>query len=370
MNILIINPMLYTAPLKGGKIPKIDTIKDTMIVNFCIGFVKNGHKVTLIASNEYKPINEENFGFKIIYLENWITKFIPKFPHGLPLLNGLKKYLLNNNDKFDIVISSELFTFHSITAAKICPEKLIIWQEFGHHHTFMHKIPSKIWHKFIVGRYIKRKVLVVARSIVAREFSERYCDHVSEEIINNSVDTDKFQIAPNKDDYLIIVSRLVPGKNISAIIDKYIKYDKKYNEGISLYIVGDGSERNYLEELVSKEKYSDKIHFFGRLQQTEFAELLSKAKGFFCDTIRELNMISMTEAIVSGTPVLTNCVPQQYKMVNDYKLGIAKDNWNEDDIYVLIKNYSKYSQNCIKIRATLSNTYIANQIIRIYNKRK
>ncbi|MGM9848056.1 MAG: glycosyltransferase [Muribaculaceae bacterium] len=368
MKVVIINPMLYTAPLKGRAIKKIDSIKDTMIVNFCKGFVKNGHTVTLIASNEYRPLIEEDFGFEIVYLENWVTKYIPKFPHGLPLLAGLKKYLKNNQENYDLVISSELFTFHSITAAKVCPEKLIVWQEFGHHHIFFKEIPSKIWHNTVVRYYIKNKVVIVARSTVARKFVKQYCNKVSNEVINNSVDFDKFVFSREKENYLIIVSRLVPGKNISTIIDKYIAYDKKYNQGLSLYIIGDGPERQKLESKVTESGYGEKIKFLGRMQQDKFAEMLAKAKGFLCDTIRELNMISMTEAIVSGTPILTNCVPHQHELVNLKKLGIAKEHWNEDDISNLIENNNLYVDNCIAQRDFLSNVYLSNKMIEIFKQ--
>ena len=366
MKIIIINPMLYTAPLKGESIKRIESIKDTMIVNFCKGFVKNGHHVTLIASEEYKPLIKEDFGFEIIYLRNWIVKYIPKFPHGLPLLAGLKKYLNENKDNYDLVIFSELFTFHTITAAKVCPEKLIVWQEFGHHHKFLKEIPSKIWHNTVVRYYIKNKVLVVARSTVARMFVKQYCNRVSNVVINNSVDFEKFKYSRDKGKYLIIVSRLVSGKNISTIIDKYIAYDKKYNQGISLYIVGDGPERQKLEAKVAESGYDEKIKFWGRMQQDKFAEMLAKAKGFLCDTIRELNMISMTEAIVSGTPILTNYVPHQHEMVISKQLGIAKGNWTEDDIFMLIENNEKFIENCIAQRNTLSNIYLSNEIIKIF----
>lgn len=370
MKVVIINPMLYTAPLKGGAIKSVESIKDTMIVNFCKGFVKNGHEVTLIASEEYKPLTEENYGFKILYLQNWIIKYIPKFPHGLPLLSGLKKYLQENKDYYDLVISSELFTFHTITAAKVCPEKLIVWQEFGHHHRFLKKAPSKFWHNIVIRHYIKNKVLVVARSTVALKFVKQYCNKVSDTVINNSVDIDKFKYSRDKGNYLIIVSRLVAGKNISTIIDKYIAYDKKYNQAVLLYIVGDGPERKQLETKVADSGYKNKVIFLGRMQQENFAEILAKSKGFLCDTIRELNMISMTESIVSGTPILTNCVPHQHEMVNSLKLGIAKDNWNEDDIYNLIEGNKIYVENCITQRNVLSNVYLSKMMIEIFKQNR
>lgn len=368
MNILIINPMIYTAPLKGAPIPRRESISDAMICNLCMGFINNGHKVTLIASEEYKPLKDERFDFDIIYLENSIAKYIPKFPHGLPVLKGLRRYLIENHSKYDIVISSELFTFHSITAARVCPEKLIIWQEFGNHHPFAYEIPSRIWHNTIVRFFIKKKVIIVPRSTVAQRFVRQYCDIVSDEIVNNSVDTNIFKYNEHKEDYLIVVSRLVPGKNIKYILEQYIKYIRKSNSQMLLYIVGDGPERETLEKYTKDENVSNRIIFLGSLEHRQFADLLSKAKGFMCCTKQELNMISITEALACGTPILTNCVPQQHEMITENNLGIAKDNWDDNDIAELIANNKTYINNCKSIAGSLSNNVLSEQFINIHNK--
>ncbi len=366
MNILIINPMIYTAPLKGAPIPRKESISDAMICNFCMGFINNGHKVTLIASEEYKPLKDEKFDFDIIYLENSIAKYIPKFPHGLPVLKGLRRYLIENHSKYDIVISSELFTFHSVTAARVCPGKLIIWQEFGNHHPFAHEIPSRIWHNTIVRFFIKKKVIIVPRSTVAQRFARRYCDIVSDEIVNNSVNTLIFRFSKDKSNHIVTVSQLIPRKNVYYIIDKFIKYQKQYNSAIILYIIGDGEEREMLEDHVKSVGATEYIIFRGNLHHDKLSKILATAKGFLCATKQDLNMVAITESIACGTPILTNCVPYQHEMVTNYSLGIAKDNWDENDIAELIANNQTYIANCRSAAESLSNNVLAQKIIDIF----
>ena len=65
MNILVLTAVLYTSD--NGIIPKVKSIKDTMIYNMCLGFRQIGHKVTLIAAEEYKPQNLETYDFNIIF---------------------------------------------------------------------------------------------------------------------------------------------------------------------------------------------------------------------------------------------------------------------------------------------------------------
>ena len=63
---------------------------------------------------------------------------------------------------------------------------------------------------------------------------------------------------------------------------------------------------------------------------------LSQSVGMLCDTIQDLNMIAISESVFVGTPVITNMIPYSSDIIAKYNLGIAKDNWNEDDLYQLI----------------------------------
>ena len=55
MKILILNPILYTAD--NNTIPKVKSIKDTMIYNMCLGFKALRYDVTLAAAADYRPVD-------------------------------------------------------------------------------------------------------------------------------------------------------------------------------------------------------------------------------------------------------------------------------------------------------------------------
>lgn len=50
MRILVLNPIMYT-PHKNI-IPKVKSIKDTMMYNMCLGFKQNNHEITLAVAEE------------------------------------------------------------------------------------------------------------------------------------------------------------------------------------------------------------------------------------------------------------------------------------------------------------------------------
>ena len=64
MNILIVNPIVYTSETKN--IIRANSIKDTMIYDLCLAFEKKGHNVILYAAEPFKPVNKENIHLKYI----------------------------------------------------------------------------------------------------------------------------------------------------------------------------------------------------------------------------------------------------------------------------------------------------------------
>ena len=70
MNILLINPILYT--VEERRIKRRQSIKDCLICNFAMGFIENGHKVTIATIEDYKPTDVEDFPFDIVYFASWM----------------------------------------------------------------------------------------------------------------------------------------------------------------------------------------------------------------------------------------------------------------------------------------------------------
>ncbi len=365
MNILIINPILITPPENGGIVPKPRTIKHTLIYNYCLGFIHNGHNITLIASSEYQPSEENHFDFPIIFLKNTVKEKLHKFPNGFPLLSGLYEYLKKHHHNFDIIISSEAFTYNSFIASLICPQKLVIWQEVGQHAPTFHRIPSKIWHNIIV-RTLYRNVLIIPRSETARGFIGRYANRVSKTIVDHGINIDNFSFCAEKEKYFIVVAQLIKRKNINLTIRKFKEFDDRYGGGYKLYIAGQGEEEHNLSHLIDTQGLSNKVIFLGFLSKEKLAEAIRYAACSLIDTLWDYNMVSIPETIVCGTPIITNSVPYSAYYIHNYNLGIVRDDWGADDIHNLLQNHTIYIENCRTYRDKLSNNYLSELMIQTF----
>ena len=367
MNVLIINPILYTPKPNGASVHRINSIKHTMIYNYALGFVKLGHNVTIIASDEYRPTKNETYDCDIKFLPNIAKRVIKKWPNGFPILYGLFSFVRKNRQHLDLIIVSEIFTQQALVASVLAPHKTIIWQEMSYHAFNFRRIPSRIWHNTIVRMFIKNKVKVVGRSIAAQQFAKRYCNKTSPAIIDHGVNIDNFAIETRKNKQFVVVANFFDYKRVDEIIDIFAKFVRKYDNEYKLYLAGDGEMRDSLQKQVYDLGIQDNIVFCGFLSHAELSKIVSKSQAAFVRTVKDLNMVSIPEILACATPIITNMTPLRAKYISESGMGIAKDNWTEDDIQTLVTNNNRFVNNCVKHHYELSSKYRAEQMIKVLN---
>lgn len=332
MKILILNPILYTAD--NNTIPKVRSIKDTMIYNMCLGFKALGHEVTLAAAADYMPVEQEDYDFKVMWFKTYCHKFCP--PSVLPYSKELKSFLQKKGNGFDMIVTSEVFSLWSLMSARICPAKTVIWHELALHPSKFHHIPSKVWYN-IVARLLMNKVLVVPRSEDAKLFVKQYMCHVSNVCVEHGIDLSQFTCGMEKKKQFIVVSQLIARKNIDGIIRIFKNFLDKYDKAYQLLIVGRGELESELKHLAQQLNIESHVKFLGFKSHEEMNEFLPSSQALLINTRQDNNMVSIPESVVCGTPVITNSVPTNSGMIAKNHLGIVKDHWNEDTLQELLR---------------------------------
>ena len=346
MNILILNPIIYTS--ETANIKRAHTIKDTMIYDLCLAFMQKGHNVTLAAAKDFMPTEKEEYPFEVIWLDTKLKRICK--PNALPFCPKIKGIIKNR--KFDLIISSEVFSLNSFMLARRCKDKLIVWHELAKHNNIMKKIPSRLWYN-IVARVFFKDALIVPRSIEAKDFISKFCNNVCSTIIDHGVNLSKFELSTEKENCFCVSSQLIERKQIDKIINAFGKYLNKYNPSSKLYIMGDGEERGRLEALVSSLGIDGNVVFTGRLPHNELTDILKKSQAMLVYTRKDNNMVSIVESIACATPIITTSVPYNASYIESENLGIVNDNWNEDDLNKIASDKS-FITNCISYRDTLS----------------
>ncbi len=360
MKILIVNPIIYTSETRDIK--KVNTIKDTMIYDLCLAFAQSGADVTLAAAEDYKPELQEEYPFRVVWMKTVLKRLCP--PNTLPFCPQVKG--LSKSGGYDLIITSEVFSLNSLSLAIHSPKNLIVWHELAKHNKIFKGIPSKIWYG-VIAKIFFRKALIVPRSIEAKNFISRFCKNVSSTIIDHGVNLDKFIPCTEKENIFAVSSQLIGRKRIDKIIDAFAAYTDKYDGEARLYIMGDGEERERLQNQAKALCKEDSVIFTGRLSHRELVDYLRKAKAMLVYTEKDNNMVSVVESIAVGTPVITTSVPYNASYIKANSLGIVNDNWNEQDLAEISQNKA-YAENCMAYREFISNQSKVKTFLKIYNE--
>ena len=359
--VLIINPILYTS--ETNHIPKVKSVKDTMIYTLCLGFLKEGQEVTLIAAEDYRPTREEQYDFPIVWMKTvWHGIFQPRCLPYMPKLRGY----LKKHTEYDYVISSEMFGTWSYTAARVCPHKTIIWHELAKHNNMLHRIPSHIWYG-AVAKFMMQAVAVVPRSKAAADFISHYSCKVSDTIIDHGVNVDKMipAGAEQKKEQFVVVSQLIGRKRIDLTIDRFAEFHDKDHDEYRLYIIGKGELEEELKEQAERLQLGEAVVFCGHLTHEELLPLVARSKAMLVSTEKDNNMVSVVESIAVGTPVITTTVPYNAYYIEKDMLGIVDDCWDAHTLEQICENQAFYCTNCVKYRDRLSNAACAGQFISV-----
>ena len=335
--VLVINPILY--PAETNVIPRVESVKDTMIYSMCLGFLRAGHEVTLAAAEDYRPIREESYDFPILWFRTVFHKVF--MPRCFPYMPGLCRYLKEHGE-YDIVVTSEAFATWSYTASRVVPEKTIIWHELAAHNNMLHRIPSRIWYH-LVARFLMRRALVVPRSEEAGKFIGHFMSKTVSEPIDHGVDLERFPVeeGEEREDSFVVVSQLIPRKRIAHTIEAFALF-RKGHPSYRLHVIGAGEEEEVLKRLAGKLDVKESVVFWGQLSHERLLPMVAASKAMLVSTAKDNNMVSIVESIALGTPVVTTAVPYNASYIRREELGIVEDDWSVSALERIVSENARY----------------------------
>lgn len=129
-------------------------------------------------------------------------------------------------------------------------------------------------------------------------------------VVNHHLST--YYLAKKK--VFLFVGRLEKVKNLEVLIKVFSNIAK---EDFRLVLVGDGSDRGTLEELVSNLPNSDKIIFAGRYEGVDLAAWYILADLFILPSIYEPFGAVVNEALLAGCPVLCSETAGAASLINN-----------------------------------------------------
>ncbi len=133
------------------------------------------------------------------------------------------------------------------------------------------------------------------------------------------VDLGSFGLSPGGM-LLIYVGRLGPEKNLTFLIRAFAGVASAFPEP-RLLLVGEGPERDTLEDQVLHSGLRGRVAFTGFIEYSELPRYLAMADAFVTASVTEVHPLSVIEAMASGLPVLGIVSPGIEDTVEDGRTG-------------------------------------------------
>jgi len=174
-------------------------------------------------------------------------------------------------------------------------------------------------------------LIIVLNRRLERCVTARGVDEGKVKVIPNWVDTSRFN--PREDGstireayslkkiVLLYVGRLHPVKNLEIAVDAVSKLVAA-NPDLSFLIVGEGPQKQKLQDLALELKISEHVFFAGTIAHQELPRFYAAANIFIIPSIEEGQPKAVLEALASGKPVVATSVPGLKELIIDGENGI------------------------------------------------
>ncbi len=218
-------------------------------------------------------------------------------------------------------------------------------------HAYLPMVPEALGDAFLkayLPSFCKSCDLVIAPSPGLQEVLINLGVEAHIEVIPNGVDIKPFQtvekIIPRqelgfKEEDVIItyMGRIGPEKNLPFLLRAFAGIAKTY-DNVGLLIIGDGTERENLEDRVRVMGINDRVRFTGMIPYRELPAYMAVADAFATASVTEVHPLSVIEALASGLPVIGIKSPGVGDTVQDGVNGLLAP---EEDLAVFTAKLSR-----------------------------
>ncbi len=340
-----------------------------------------GIETTLLAIDFRSMAYKRKYGL-FSYKKDGVNVFELSLPLGvyrrvLPLLQRLLLFLykkaVKKVGKPDVVHAH----FYSIAAiASIIKKKENVPFFITEHSSKLNKdakFISELDKQLAIKAYSNAdSVIAVSKSLSLNLKNNFRCDSV---VINNIVDTRNFKNVEHDNNQgftFLSVGNLIPLKGFDILIKTFHKAFTNEKE-VFLNIVGEGEERNNLQDIINQYNIGDRVKLLGQKTRSELSLLMKDANAFVLASRSETFGVVYIEAMLTGLPVIATYCGGPEEFVNENN-GILIPTDDVESLANALTNMrlnidkydgAKISQEC---NERFSPQSIAKEIIRQYEK--
>jgi len=266
----------------------------------------------------------------------------------------------------------KVYHFHSLWKdEKMSHAKTLLGQLYSHLKGWIESFALRRMDHFIVLSDFSRQKLLKA------------VPHANITVIPGAVDTGRFNNAvaqttkePEAGLEIVSVRRLDPRMGLDLLLKAVALFKEKYpEEKLTCTIIGEGRQRDELENIITTLELQESVHLKGRVEEDELVRAMTQAHLSILPT-RELEGfgVSVIESFSAGTPVMATSAgalseferfPDVFHCVGDANpenllngLRWAYDNWKSTDLKLSCKKV---------VQENFSEDVVSQKLLSFYN---
>ena len=317
--------------------------------------------------------------------------------HNIPIVNifapSIRKIFENKNIQIVHVHHPFWMGKKGLRLAKIynCPLVLTYHtrlEKYAHYVPINRRIFKNILSHFIIKRFGEKCDLIIAPTLAAKDYLRNIGIKTQIEVIPTGVDFDLYKNI-NEDEIshlnskyrskerefiLLTVSRLSKEKNLYFLIDGIVYLKKIMKTPFTLLIIGDGEERESIENYVKLKGLKNDVIFIGAVDPSELCKYYKISDIFVFASTTETQGLVLLEAMAGENPVVAvRSSGIDDIIINEYNGYKTSENINDWALKIknILENRSlcnELSQNAYEYSKKYTLESIAEKVAKLYAK--
>jgi glycosyltransferase involved in cell wall biosynthesis len=238
------------------------------------------------------------------------------------------RFLIKHRAQYQIIHSHQVFSPATIglLGQGLLGKKMVVNPHGGGHTGDVYRLCERRFGRLRLALLRDRADCFVAISQeIEEELEQIGVPQAKIRSIPNGVDTDYFTSSDEKQKRYLknslnlpegqivsFVGRLVPAKNVNALLDAW---DQILDTGATLLILGDGPQRARLEALCRDRRLTDSVLFVGNVENV--VQYLQCSDVYVLPSLTEGLPIALLEAMACSLPVVASAVGGVPQVVED-----------------------------------------------------
>ncbi len=169
----------------------------------------------------------------------------------------------------------------------------------------------------------------------------------------------------------IFVGSIIPRKGLNYLLEACTHLKKQGQKNYTLLIVGDGSQREELQQYCQENDLTDSVQLVGRVNYGELGAYFKKADVFVLPTLEDTWGMVVLEAMILEKPILCSKFAGASELITDGENGYCFDPYTPEKLAELMMSFIHNPEQVAKMgeqSKLLMNQYSPEAAARFFNQ--